>query len=83
MVFEDSKGTRMVTPEGYTILFEGEKSTILHPRGGITYSSDTYVNERGFGLKNGNLDASLALEKTTEEGSILKREDGTVIVNKN
>ena len=72
----------MITPEGYTIIFNKDKSVILHPNGGITYSSDTYVNERGFGLKNGNLHSSLALQKTASNGSVLKREDGTVIVSK-
>lgn len=71
-----------MTPEGYTIIYDKERSIILHPNGGITYSKDTYVNERGFGLKEGHLNASLSLERTTESAKIIKREDGTVIVNK-
>ena len=51
----------MITPEGYTILFGKDKNVILHPNGGITYSSDTYINERGFGMKNGKLHSSFAL----------------------
>jgi hypothetical protein len=51
----------MVTPEGYTIIYEKDRSVILHPNGGISYSKETYVNERGFGLKEGHLHTSLIL----------------------
>lgn len=53
----------------------------MHPNGGITYSPDTYINERGFGLKNGSLYRSHALQRTIEKGEIIKRDDGVVIVN--
>lgn len=55
----------MVTPEGYTILFEKDKSTILHPTGGITYNHDTYINEMGRGLKNGHLYTLPTLKRKT------------------
>jgi hypothetical protein len=44
VLIEKEGSTRMITPNGYTIIYEGEKSTILHPTGGITYSNDTYIN---------------------------------------
>lgn len=72
----------MVTPEGYTILFEKDKSTILHPTGGITYNHDTYINEMGRGLKNGHLYTLPTLKRKTQNGEIIKRDDNTVIVNK-
>lgn len=82
VMFEQGGETRVITPEGYTIVYEKERSIILHPSGGISYSQDTYVNERGFGLKEGHLFNSLTLERTAENGRVIKREDGTVIVVK-
>jgi hypothetical protein len=73
----------LVTPDGYSIIYGKDSSVILHPSGGVTHSSDTYVNERGYGLNKGQLHSSLSLERTADNGSILKREDGTVIVTKN
>lgn len=72
----------MITPDGYTIIYEADKSIILHPTGGITYSSDTYINEMGYGLKNGHLYAAPTLKRTANNGQIIKRDDNTVIVNK-
>jgi hypothetical protein len=51
VAFEQGEDTRLITPDGYTIIYDHDKSVILHPNGGVTYSKDTYVNERGFGLK--------------------------------
>jgi hypothetical protein len=45
----------MHTPDGFTVVYtghEGEKYKILHPTGGIS-EPNSYINERGLGMKNG------------------------------
>ena len=68
VLIEKDGSTRMITPDGYTIIYEADKSIILHPTGGITYSSDTYINEMGYGLKNGHLYAAPTLKRTANNG---------------
>jgi hypothetical protein len=58
----------MVTPNGYTILYDQSGSTILHPTGGITYNSNTYTNDAGLGLKDGHLFSCPALKRRIEGG---------------
>jgi hypothetical protein len=71
----------LITPNGYTILYEKDRSVILHPTGGITYKQNTYINESGYGLNEGCLYSSPALKRKVSNGEIIKRDDNTVIVN--
>lgn len=82
LTFEQGPHKRLITPQGFTLLYHQDGAVILHPNGTVTYGPDTYVNERGLGLKQGRLFSSLALERTAAKGKVLKREDGTVIVSK-
>jgi hypothetical protein len=81
VIIEKDGKTRMITPNGYTIIYEKDKSVILHPTGGITYNQNTYINESGYGLKDGHLFTSPALKRKIDNGEIIKRDDNTVITN--
>jgi hypothetical protein len=51
VLVEKDGRSRMVTPNGYSIVYGEHGSTILHPDGAITHSSDTYTTPNGNGLK--------------------------------
>lgn len=75
---------RMYTPSGYTVISgqqAGNTYKILHPTGGISVPN-SYINERGFGLKNNIIHSvPTLLRRQEEEGfTIIKRDDNTVTV---
>lgn len=55
---------------------------MLHPSGGVTYGAGSYINELGYGFKDGRLFTSHTLKRKVEKAEIIKREDSTVIINK-
>ncbi len=44
VIIEKDGRSRMITPQGYTILYEKDRNVVLHPTGGVTYNSNTYIN---------------------------------------
>lgn len=55
IVRRHSEKPRLITREGYTIIFEPSKNnTILHPNGSISHTKK-YVNTSGRGVNNNKL----------------------------
>jgi hypothetical protein len=81
VLVEKEGSSRMVTPSGYSIIYGEKGSTILHPDGAITHSSDTYTTSSGRGLKQGHPFTCPTLQRRVEGGEIIKRDDSTVIIN--
>jgi hypothetical protein len=44
VLIESGDNKRIVTPQGYTVIYGGANNVIVHPNGGITYSKDSYIN---------------------------------------
>ena len=74
---------RKTLPTGFTILYEDEKEhSILHPNGGVTSATYSYVNPEGLGIVLPNtLIETPTLKRTTPTHTIVKRNDDTVIID--
>ena len=53
---------------------------MFHPNGGISYPPSSFINKNGKGLKNGQLQEVSSLKRKKDGNDIVKRDDGTVIV---
>lgn len=71
---------RMITRDGYTIIFEPNKNnTILHPNGSVSHA-DKYVNTSGRGADNNKLHQVPTLKRLTEKGQVVTRRDDEVVI---
>ncbi len=55
IIRKPNESIRLITPEGYTIVYEENKPTILHPDGGISHPPSKYINKSGKGMNNNHL----------------------------
>ena len=72
---------RVYTPDGYSIVYDSQENAkykILHPTGGVS-EPNSYINEKGLGMKDGVIHSVPTLQRRTEY-EIIKRDDQTVIV---
>ena len=70
---------RLITPEGYTIIYQENKPTILHPDGGISIPPKKFINKSGKGINDNHLEDISCLKRKKDNCIVTKRDDGTII----
>lgn len=75
IIHKNGEKPRMITRDGYTIIFEPNKNnTILHPNGSVS-QANRYVNTSGRGTNNNKLHQVATLKRLTEQGQLVTRRD--------
>jgi len=44
VLIESGEKKRIITPQGYTVIYGNGNTVIVHPNGGVTYNKDSYIN---------------------------------------